>query len=76
LVTASPETRAGRLAATKGIDLRAGGRLVKQEDAGRADYLKRFHAVERELPTHFDLVVNTDTLTSEQASTVIVAAAG
>jgi hypothetical protein len=76
LVTASPETRAARLSAMKGLDLRDSGRVIKREDAGRADYLKRFYAVGQELPTHFDVVVNTDALTSEEASLVIVAAAG
>ncbi len=76
LITASPDTRAARVAATKGIDLDASKRLLKQEDAGRADYLKRFYGVDRELPTHFDLVVSTDVLTPEQASGVVVAAAG
>ena len=76
LVTASPKTRAKRLSAARGIDDRAAERLVKREDAGRAEYLKRFYGVERELPTHYDIVVNTDVLTPHGASDVIVAAAG
>jgi cytidylate kinase len=76
LITASAKTRAHRVAAAKDIDLRAATRLVKESDAGRADYLKRFYSVERELPTHFDLVVNTDVVTSERAAGVIVAAVG
>jgi Cytidylate kinase-like family len=76
LVTGSAETRANRLSAARGIDQRAAERLVKREDAGRAEYLKRFYGVERERPTHFDVVVNTDNLTPEQATEVIVAAAG
>jgi hypothetical protein len=75
LVTASEGTRARRLAAGRGIDDRAASRLVKQEDAGRAGYLKQFYGIERELPTHFDLVVNTDVLSPEQASEVVAAAA-
>jgi cytidylate kinase len=76
LVTASPETRAARLSETNGIDLRAAARLVKREDSGRAEYLKRFYGVERELPTHFDVVVNTDVFTVERAGAVIVSVAG
>ena len=75
-VTASPETRAARLSATEGVKLREAERLVKRSDAGRAAYLKSFYGVARELPTHFDVVVNTDVLTPEEASLVIVAAAG
>ena len=40
-------------------------------DAARADYLERFYGVEPELPTHYDLVVNTDVLTVEQAAAAI-----
>ncbi len=76
LVTASAETRAQRLGTATGVDLRAAIRRVKQDDADRADYLKRFYAIDREIPTHFDLVVNTDALTLERAAEVIVAAAG
>jgi cytidylate kinase len=76
LVTAPDETRAQRLGATQAIDLRAAKQLLKQEDAGRADYLKRFYGIERELPTHFDVVVNTDMLTAERAADVVVSAAG
>jgi cytidylate kinase len=75
-VTASAETRAQRLAATKGIDLGSAARLIKKEDAGRADYLKRFYGIDRELPTHFDLVVNTDVLSPDQAAEVVISAAG
>jgi Cytidylate kinase-like family len=67
LVTASDETRAQRVP--------EGAKQVRREDGNRADYLKRFYGVERELPTHFDLVVNTDVLTAEKAADVIAAAA-
>ena len=75
LVTASPRTRAERLVADRGVDSREAERVLRHEDAGRADYLKRFYAVDQELPTHFDLVVNTDLLTAANAADVIVAAA-
>jgi cytidylate kinase len=48
---------------------------VKQSDAARRDYLKRFHGVDEELPTHYDLVVNTDVLSVELAAQVIGEAA-
>jgi len=74
LVTASPETRAGRIAGERNVDDKQAARLVKEEDAGRAAYLKRFYGVDQELPTHFDLVVNTDVLSAEDATNVILAA--
>ena len=38
----------------------------------RRDYLKRFYELDEELPTHYDLVVNTDVLTLEQAAGLVV----
>jgi cytidylate kinase len=76
LVTASPETRAKRLAAERGVDDRMAARLVRSEDSGRANYLKQFYGIDNELPTYFDLVVNTDVMTLENAGATIVAAAG
>jgi cytidylate kinase len=58
----------------RGVDGREAERVVKDEDAGRAAYLKRFYGVDQELPTHFDLVVNTDVLTAADAANVIIAA--
>ncbi|HEX6789163.1 MAG TPA: cytidylate kinase-like family protein [Gaiellaceae bacterium] len=74
LVTASPETRTKQLASERSVDEKQAARLIKDEDAGRATYLKRFYGVDEELPTHFDLVVNTDVLSPEDAAKVILAA--
>jgi cytidylate kinase len=74
-VTASDETRARRVSEAMGAGERDGTKQVKREDGARADYLKRFYAVDRELPTHFDVVINTDVLTPDKAADVIVAAA-
>jgi Cytidylate kinase-like family len=74
LITASAETRAKQLAADRTIDVKQAARMIKDEDAGRATYLKRFYGVDEELPTHFDLVVNTDVLTPDDAANVILAA--
>lgn len=75
LVTASPATRAGRVAEAEGLDETRAARTIKDADAGRADYLRRFHAVEQELPTQYDLVLNTDQLSPEQAAALISEAA-
>jgi cytidylate kinase len=76
LVTASPETRARRLSSREGIDEKQAARAVKAADAGRRDYLKRFYEVDEELPTHYDLVVNTDVLSPEQCAEVVSSVAG
>jgi cytidylate kinase len=65
LVTASQKTRVGRIAGARNLDARQAEKVLAEEDAARADYLKRFHGIERELPVHYDLVVNTDELTPE-----------
>jgi cytidylate kinase len=75
LVTASPEKRAARLAEEQGLDEPAAVQAVKDADAARADYLKRFHDVREERPTQYDLVLNTDLLSLEQAAALISAAA-
>ena len=54
---------------------KAARRTIAESDAGRAEYLKRFYRIDRELPTHYDLVVNTDTLSPEQAASIIEQAA-
>ena len=74
LVTASPETRAARVAQADGLDASAAEKAIKSSDTARADYLKRFYGV-KELPTSYDLVVNTDVLSPEQVASVIVHAA-
>jgi uncharacterized protein len=71
LVTASPETRTTRVAEAEGLDQAGAARAVKESDAGRADYLKRFYDVREESPTHYDVVLNTDALTLEQAAELI-----
>jgi cytidylate kinase len=75
LVTASPETRITRVAEAEGLDQAGAARAVKESDAGRADYLKRFYDVREESPTHYDVVLNTDALTVEQAADLISEAA-
>lgn len=75
LVTASPEVRASRLASQRGLDAKAAAQEVRNDDRDRAEYLRRIHDVKQELPTHYDLVVSTDTLSEETAAALIVAAA-
>ena len=74
LVTASPETRAKRIGETEGLDDSDAARAVKDSDAARRDYLKRFYGVE-ELPTHYDLVVNTDVIPLDRAAELVASAA-
>ena len=75
LVTASPATRRNRLAAERGLNEKEASRAVEAGDAARADYLRKFYGTKQELPTDYDLVVNTDRLTTEQAVSLIAVAA-
>jgi cytidylate kinase len=75
LVTASLETRVKRVAGDRPGGATAAARFVRDNDAGRAEYFQTFYRIERELPTHYDLVINTDALTPDQAADIIVAAA-
>jgi cytidylate kinase len=47
---------------------------VAASDAARADYLKRFYKLGAEVPTIYDLVLNTDRITAEEAAGLVVQA--
>ncbi len=72
LVTASPDTRAARLAAAGGLNARGADKELAESDKGRAAYLQRFYGVNNELPSDYDLVLNTDRLLPAAAAAVIV----
>jgi cytidylate kinase len=76
LVTATDTTRAARIAESEEIDAKKAGKRLSDSDKGRAVYLQRFYGVKKEQPTDYDLVVNTDRLTPDEAAATIVAAAG
>jgi cytidylate kinase len=75
LVTASPETRAGRAAQDFSLDKKKAAKAVADSDAGRAAYLRSFYKVGDELPTHYDLALNSDALSIELMSDLVVRAA-
>ena len=75
LVTASPATRALRVSEQERVDMAKAERTVKAADTARRDYLRRFYNVAEELPTHYDLVVNTDLISLEQAAAFVAGAA-
>jgi hypothetical protein len=76
LVTASVKTRTQRLwMTTRLLGEEESARAVADSDRGRERYFERFFDVKKELPTHYDIVVNTDVLRLEQAVGMIIAAA-
>lgn len=74
LLTAPEPTRGRRLAAILGVEEKQAVEAVRRSDAARGDYIKRFYGIGAELPTHYDLVINTDKLTPEAAAALIVQA--
>jgi len=73
-VTATPKVRAQRL-----VQLLPADEMelsVAKSDEQRARYLRTFYDVREELPTHYDVVINTDTLSEADAAAIIVAVAG
>jgi hypothetical protein len=75
LVTGTEEIRARRLAEEEGVDAEEGEKIRRRSDGNRADYLKRFYDVDEELPTHYDVVVNTDVLSPDQTADLVSRAA-
>jgi hypothetical protein len=75
LVTAPVEIRTQRLAETRGADAAQASKELNRSDEARAAYLKTFYGVERELPTHYDLVLNTETLEPDVAAEIVARAA-
>jgi hypothetical protein len=75
LITASPHKRSERLWLDPGLlNEEDAARIVADSDRERARYFERFFGVHEEVPTLYDLVVNTDALRVEQAVGAIVAA--
>ena len=75
LVTASAETRAARAASDGSLDNKKAVKAVVDSDAARATYLRRFYGVGDELATHYDLALNSDSLSTELISDLVVRAA-
>ncbi len=75
LVTASPDVRIQRVADFERIIPEEAERRISLSDRARQEYLQRFYNVDAELPTHYDLVLNTDRWSVEQAAELIVSVA-
>lgn len=75
LVTASPQTRAERAAESQSIDGKKAAKMIAESDAARAAYVKRFYGVGDELSTHYDVVLNSDSLPIDVIGDLVVRAA-
>jgi cytidylate kinase len=74
-VTGSEGVRAERVAIETELDASEARKVIAESDRQRRDYLRRFYDVPQELPTHYDLVLNTDALALPLAVQLIVSAA-
>jgi cytidylate kinase len=71
-VTAPPSTRASRLASALGLSDKEAAKSVRQSDAARASYLKRVYDIGEESDTDYDVVINTERLTTDAAAGLII----
>ncbi len=74
-VTASTDVRVERLRQVTKLDAQDAKKAIEKDDNQRQAYLRRFYDIRQELPTHYDLVVNTDVITTFVATRLIVSAA-
>jgi cytidylate kinase len=74
LITAPVPSRATRLARAQGMDEGKAQKAIKHSDGQRRSYLKRFYGIGEESPDHYDVVLNTESVTLEGAARAIVAA--
>ena len=71
-VTAPPSTRASRVAAALGLSGKEAAKSVRRSDAARASYLKRVYGIGQESNTDYDVVINTERLTTDAAVGLIL----
>ncbi len=75
LVTASPEARSERLMGADDLNQRQARKAIQDSDRERQDFFRRMYNLRQELPTHYDLVINTERLTVPEAAKLVVLAA-
>lgn len=76
LVTAPAEVRASRVAETTGQSIKDAARSVAKSDADREQFFRRFYDLKTELPTHYDLVINTEHQELNSCRDAIIGLAG
>jgi cytidylate kinase len=74
-VTASPNVRIERLVGEAGLDEAGARKAVEESDRQRREFLARFYQLREELPTHYDMVLNTDRMSPAAAAGLVVQAA-
>lgn len=74
LIYGSPERRAQRVAANQGREIDEVRKMLADSDRQRGEYLKRVYRIEWLAGPHYDIAINTDRISTELATDMIVAA--
>ena len=75
LVTGSPDMRAERYRRDTGLKDSDARKEIDKSDRARREFLQRLYNVQHEMPSHYDLVVNTDRISADSAAALIATAA-
>jgi cytidylate kinase len=73
MVTASAQQRVQRVASAMRVPPSEARKMVDDSDRARAEFFRRFFQLDLETPTHYDMVVNTDAVSIDQAAAAILA---
>jgi cytidylate kinase len=73
-LVASWESRVKTIMARNSTDQAAAEKYVREYEAGRVAYFKKFYKVDANDPSHFHLVINTDRLPHQTAARVVASA--
>ena len=71
-ITASMEHRIERVMRKQCLDRAIAEEVIDEVDKGRANYVKRYAGVDRYDSRNYDLVINMDTLTEDEAVEIIL----
>ena len=74
-VTARASTRAARLVTEANLDQKRAAKAARNSERQRREYLRRFYDIHGEQPLHYDLVLNTEALSTSAAAQLVVSAA-
>ncbi len=75
LIHGSNQHRINRLVVDEGMTAEQATEAVKQSDADRQNFFKHYYKISWLEATHYDLTINTDTLSDEQATSILLGAA-
>ena len=75
LIHGSTQHRINRLVVDEGMTLEKATEAVKQSDQDRHNFFKHYYKMNWLDASHYDLTINTDTLSDEQATSILLGSA-